>query len=226
MYKGIIDHIEWERVHLTLSGTLTEIRSEEEKEDLLKEAVLCVDATHPYASHITDSVRIACEKAGVRYLRLQREASSAEQAISVKDAEAAVAYLKYTDGNILLTTGAKELPLFCGLDRTRLFPRILPTAENLKLCEEWGIPRKNVIAMQGPFTREMNAATIRQYQISCLVSKDGGIPGGFPEKVEAVKETGIDMVVLQRPEKEMGAEGAGFDETLRICLQALQEHEG
>ena len=36
MYKGIIDHIEWERVHLTLSGTLTEIRSEEEKEDLIR----------------------------------------------------------------------------------------------------------------------------------------------------------------------------------------------
>ena len=43
MYKGIIDHIEWERVHLTLSGTLTEIRSEEEKEDLIRLREFAID---------------------------------------------------------------------------------------------------------------------------------------------------------------------------------------
>ena len=36
MYKGTIDRVEWERVHLTLSGTLTEVRTEEEKEELIR----------------------------------------------------------------------------------------------------------------------------------------------------------------------------------------------
>ena len=47
----------------------------EEKRALLSDAALCVDATHPYASHISASVRAACEEAGVAYLRLKRSES-------------------------------------------------------------------------------------------------------------------------------------------------------
>ena len=36
-----------------------------EKQSLLRDAALCVDATHPYASHVTESVRTACEEAKV-----------------------------------------------------------------------------------------------------------------------------------------------------------------
>ena len=198
----------------------------EEKETLLKEALLCVDATHPYASHVTQSVQKACEKAGVRYLRLLRDASREKQGLCVEDAEAAAAYLQTKEGNILLTTGAKELPVFCSLDKNRLYVRVLPTADNLKLCEELGIPRKNVIAMQGPFTRDMNTATIRQYQISFLVTKDGGVPGGFPEKAEAAEETGIEMIVLKRPEETATEAGMNYEETLQICLRAIKDGHG
>ena len=63
--------------------------SEEEKQALLQGAALCVDATHPYATHVTASVREACERAGVEYLRLMRKESFAENAVVVEHAEAA-----------------------------------------------------------------------------------------------------------------------------------------
>ena len=197
--------------------TLTGPLSSGEKAELLKDAVLCVDATHPYASHVTQSVREACETAGVRYVRLQREAGEAENAVWMDSAAQAAAYLSVREGNILLTTGAKELPAFSGIDPSRLFPRILPSHESLSACEAAGIPHRNIIAMQGPFTCGMNEAILRQFSISWLVTKDGGSTGGFPEKAEAAEKTGVTMIVLRRPQDS----GMSYGEMLALCLELL-----
>ena len=42
---------------------------------LLRDAALCIDATHPYAVEATKNIKAAAEKAGVGYLRLLRPAS-------------------------------------------------------------------------------------------------------------------------------------------------------
>ena len=212
--------------------------SGEEKQALLRDALVCVDATHPYATHVTASVKEACRDAGAEYLRLLREpadgtaARDAEPARSkeregkialpvstvwVETAAEAAAWLSEQEGNVLLTTGAKELAAFSGLSPERLFPRVLPSHESLSACEAAGIPHRNIIAMQGPFTRELNAALIRQYQIRFLVSKDGGAPGGFPEKVKAAEMTGARLIILRRPEEA----GLSFGEVLNRCIACL-----
>ena len=196
---------------------LTGPLSADEKAALLKEAVLCIDATHPYATHITQSVREACEASNVRFVRLQREESAAEGALWMESASDAAAYLAQREGNILLTTGAKELPAFSALDPNRLFPRVLPSHESIFACEAAGIPHRNIIAMQGPFSREMNEAILRQFSVSWLVTKDGGEAGGFPEKAEAAGNTGVTMIVLRRPQKD----GMTYDSVLSLCLEIL-----
>ncbi len=188
-----------------------------EKQELLRGAQLCVDATHPYATHITAAVREACREAGVEYLRLLRNASSTGGAFVAENAEAAAEWLCMREGNILLATGAKELAAFRRLGPERLFPRILPSHESLAACENLGIPHRNIIAMQGPFSIEMNTAVIRQFNIRFLVTKDGGAPGGFPEKAAAAAETGTQLLVLRRPEEY----GLCFDEVLNRCKSRL-----
>ncbi|MBO6094003.1 MAG: precorrin-6A reductase [Oscillospiraceae bacterium] len=192
--------------------------SAEEKAGLLRDAVLCVDATHPYATHIKQSVREACAAAGVRCVRLQRKESEAETALWMDSASDAAGYLVKREGNILLTTGAKELPAFSAIDPGRLFPRVLPSHESLSACEASGIPHRNIIAMQGPFSREMNEAILRQFSISWLVTKDGGEAGGFPEKAEAARNTGVTMIALRRPNDS----GMSYDDVLHLCVGILQ----
>ena len=199
----------------THTGPLTA----EEKQRLLRDADLCVDATHPYAGHVTTSVRAACEAAGVEILRLVREESDMPDAVTLDSAAEAAAYLKGREGRILLTTGAKELTAWAGLDPGRLVPRVLPSHESLAACEALGIPHRNIIAMQGPFSKELNAALIRQYGIRYVVSKDGGGPGGFPEKAAAAKETGAELIVLRRPAES----GLSFDEVLNLCITRLSD---
>ena len=194
---------------------LTGRRSEAEKLALLRTAALCVDATHPYATGITESVRAACAAANVPYRRLLRSAGDTADAVVVADAAEAAKYLQGTQGNILLTTGAKELPTFAALPRERLYARVLPSREGIVACEAAGIPHRNIIAMQGPFSEELNAALLRQYDISYLVTKDGGAAGGYPEKQRAARACGARLVLLRRPE-ETG-------ESMVTILQDIEE---
>ena len=135
----------------------------------------------------------------------------------VDSAEEAANYLARTEGNILLATGAKELPTFSGLDSTRLYPRVLPTEESLVVCKAAGIPKRNIIAMQGPFSKELNLALLRQFDIRFLVTKDGGAVGGFGEKAAAAAEAGVKLLVFRRPVEE----GEDYDDILRYCKELL-----
>ena len=110
-------------------------------------------------------------------------------------------------GNILLTTGSKELSVFCQSKelQRRLIVRVLPGQESIGLCEEQGLLGKQIIAMQGPFSEEMNMAIIRQYQVSCMVTKQSGRNGGFQEKLSAAAIAGIPVYVIGAPVQEAGS---------------------
>lgn len=178
-------------------------------EEQIKEFILngefgaVVDATHPYADIVTKNIKSAMEGMNIPYLRLQRElniSQKEENVICFETDEACAKALEEIQGNILLTTGSKELKKYCVSEsvKNRLFVRVLPAMESLSLCMEQGMKGKQIIAMQGPFTTEMNEALIRQYGISCLVTKQSGISGGYFEKLEAAKKTGIQVFAIRK----------------------------
>ena len=197
---------------------LTGRKTVEEMVELLRGSDLCVDATHPYAVEVTKSVRRACGEAGVPCHRLLRDRSADTDAILVDSAEAAAKLLADREGNILLATGMKELPAFAGISPARLYPRVLPTGDSIAACERAGIPHRNIIAMQGPFSAELNEALIRQFHIAFLVTKDGGRAGGFQEKVQAAENTGIELVLIRRPEET----GEPFEEITAACEELMR----
>ncbi len=182
-----------------------EIRAFLEEGDFLA----VVDATHPYAREVTRNIRDAVAGTGIPCLRLKRDALSQPrkedgQVACFDTNEDCVAALLRTEGNILLTTGSRELAAYCVSEemKSRLYVRILPSMESLSACMEHGICGKQIIAMQGPFTEQMNLAMLRQYGISVLVTKESGSAGGFLEKLGAAKKAGIPAFVVGRPEEE------------------------
>ena len=175
----------------------------EEIVKLLHSMDICIDATHPFATHIRESIRTSCEETGVRRIRLVREESDlgeTEGVVLVDSAEEAAEYLAGKEGKVLLTTGAKDLPVYASIGPERLYPRVLPFASSLDACESSGIPRKNIIAMQGPFIKAINIALMEQFGISYMVTKDSGKEGGFDDKMEAAKEAGATLIVIKRPD--------------------------
>ena len=168
---------------------------------------IVLDATHPYAAEVTKNIRTACESAGVLYQRILRpEGEKNSEAIYVESTEEAAAFLSGTEGNIFLTTGSKELAKFTGIPdyNERLLARVLSIPSVIRSCAELGIEGKHLIGMQGPFSAEINEAMLRQFQCSYLVTKDTGLAGGFPEKMEACQRCGVTPVIIGRPLKEEG----------------------
>lgn len=164
-----------------------------------------VDATHPYAAVVTRNVQAAAEGAGVPYLRLVREGAPEGDWLHAPDMAGAAALAAELPGNVLLTTGAKELASFAvpGL-LERCFPRVLPTLGSLERCLELGFPAAHVVCMQGPFSKELDLALLRQFGAKVLVTKASGGVGGFWEKVESAREAGCALIVVDRPAAETG----------------------
>ena len=189
-----------------------------------------VDATHPYADVITENIQAAMQGMDIPCLRLKRELDGEQVSESVRyfdTSEACARALEEVEGNILLTTGSKELSKYCSSEtvKSRLYVRILPSVESISLCVEQGILGKQMIAMQGPFTTEMNEAMIHQYDIACLVTKQSGRSGGYRQKIEAATKSGIPVFVIGHAQEE---NGYFFHEICRelekLCGQAVKRN--
>ena len=166
-----------------------------------------VDATHPYADVVTQNIAAACHAVGASYLRLLRGSSMAEgDGVFVPDVEACIDYLRSTEGNILLTTGSKQLPQFCEDPalRERIYARVLPMQASLQTCADCGIAPDHIIAMQGPFDEELNCAMLRAVNARYMVTKDTGGAGGYGAKIAAAKRAGAQVVVIGRPAQVEG----------------------
>ena len=182
---------------------------------------LVLDATHPYAAEVTQNIRKACEETGVSYTRILRTGSEQQNAVYVRDAKEAAEYLEGTEGNVLLTTGSKELAVFTSVSdyNKRLFARVLSLPSVIESCQALGFEGRNLIAMQGPFSKELNQAMLEQYQCKYLVTKDSGKAGGFLEKIQAAEALGVTAVIIGRPLAEEGL-------SLKECRHMLIERYG
>lgn len=190
----------------------TEIEELIKKENIRK----IFDATHPFAKIVSENIKRVCIKLentrNIEYVRVLREESlfaSKEENIEFKNdivlvesIEEAIKYLEDKEGNILVSTGSKELYKYKNLDRKRLFVRVIPSIESLEICKSCNIEASNIIAMQGPFISDMNVATIKQYECKYVVSKDSGKSGGFLDKLEACKLTESKLILIKRPNEE------------------------
>ena len=190
-----------------------------------------VDATHPFATEVSVNIRESLKGLDIPYFRLGREKipgeegerqagerQAGERQAGEQQAEeqnymarkyfqntaACVEALKKTEGKIFLTTGSKELSAFCREEtiRKRLVVRVLPRMESLQECVRNGLEGRQIIAMQGPFSKEMNLAMIRQYQASVLVTKESGKTGGEDTKLAAAGEAQIPSYIILRPDEK------------------------
>lgn len=173
---------------------------------------LCVDATHPFAVEVSENILKSTKEADLNYIRLQRDTKESILYMESSNVhictskEECIEKLKNTEGNILLTTGSKELSAFTKNEslRKRLYARVLPAMESLSICYEHGLEGKQILGLQGPFSEDMNCAIMKQYGIKHVVTKETGKNGGFAEKVRAAEKSGAELYIIGNPEKNSG----------------------
>lgn len=203
------------------------------KEDMLraieaKHISLILDCSHPYAAIVSETARAASNEAGIGYVRYERPEiplPAYEKLHHAKDENEAAALAGALGKSILLTTGSKTLATFVhaeALQGKELWARVLPTSSVIRMCEDLGLRAKYILALQGPFSYEMNRAMIRDYHADVMVTKNSGLVGGSDTKLKAAMDEDIHVIVIDKPKADLG--NAPVFSTKEQVLQYMEEH--
>ena len=166
---------------------------------------LVVDASHPYADNVSRNAIAACSNLAVPYVRYERPACALPNYAKLhvaEDYEAAARLAASLGEVIFLTTGSRQLGIFRAepfLKNKRLVARVLPEVSVLEQCRSLGFLPKDIVAMQGPFSLELNQALYRAFQAEVVVMKNSGNSGGCEEKIDAAAALGLEVVLVDRP---------------------------
>ena len=172
---------------------------------------------------VTENIQKACENGKIKYIRCVRETENEafenENCVWAENVDKAVSYLQETKGNILITTGGKELQKYTQLKdyQDRCYARVLSTKNSMTDAAKLGFEGRHLIAMQGPFSTEMNIALLHYTEAAYLVTKESGKAGGFDEKIEAAQKTGTKLVIIQRPIEN----GLSVEQTISYCMEKM-----
>lgn len=166
-----------------------------------------IDASHPFAKIVSETVKKAADTEGILYERYERKNLhyDYEGIVHVKDVQEAIALLNEMEGNVFLTTGVNTAAAYINGVKNgarRLYIRVLANASSLEGCAKAGYPEDHVFGKMPPFTVEDNVKLIKETGAEVLVSKDSGKTGGVDVKVEACRQTGIRMILIDRPESD------------------------
>ena len=189
-------------------------------------ARVLVDATHPYASLMSQQLMGLSDSLGIAYLRFERpsnlQADDADQCDSMEQAASkAIAQGK----RIFLATGSKDIATFLqapGAENKEWFVRVTAEPEFIQRAIDLGIPRSNICAMQGPFSQAFNEALWSDWKIDCVITKDSGDAGGYGAKVAAAKTLGISLLTVRRPQLDYPLQASQIEHACEHVASLLQ----
>jgi len=175
---------------------------------------LILDASHPSSSVKLAPLRQWCEQQGIPYLRLERPETVIPDSLLIYPVctwEEVLLKLEQRVGavhkdkgrlvTIFVTTGSHQLESIVQADfarYARLVVRVLPEGRLVQKCQDIGILPKDIVAMQGQFSKEINKALFKFYGADILLTRDSGSAGGTDTKISAALELGIEIVLLKR----------------------------
>lgn len=166
-----------------------------------------IDATHPFASHVTNTAIEVSKICKIPYIRFERPTSNFEniddsrviQVNSFDDAGKLIAE-KYNQSNVLHFAGANTMETILKYVSPEYFyPRILEVKSSLEKCEELSIKKDHIIPMKGTSTIEENEKLIEKTDASIIITKESGDIGGVIPKIKAANSKNIDVLLITRP---------------------------
>ena len=117
-----------------------------------------IDASHPFAKIVSETVKKVAESAGIPYERYERTnlQYDYEGIVHVKDVQEAITLLNELKGNVFLTTGVNTAAAYMsGVENgaERLFIRVLDNVSSLEGCAKAGYPEGHVFGQKCLFRK-------------------------------------------------------------------------
>ena len=156
---------------------------------------LIVDAAHPFASQLHQTIAHISESLGIPAIRYERIYPPRDPGITWIDDYSQVP----TDiRSLLATTGVQSISKLKPLEAkgVKVYYRILPRESSVALAKEQGAADDQLCFFEDGHKIDVDA--------DAILLKESGLSGGFPEKVEAAKAKDMRIIAIKRPKLTVG----------------------
>ena len=152
---------------------------------------LIVDAAHPFASRLHQTIAQVSETLDIPAIRYERIYPERDPKITWIDD---YSQIPHDIHSLLATTGVQSIAKLKPLETEgiRVFYRILNRESSMALALKQGAEEKQLCYYEDPKDIPVEA--------DAILLKESGLTGGFPEKVEAAQKRGMRIIALKRPD--------------------------
>ena len=154
---------------------------------------LIVDAAHPFASQLHQTIVRVSESLSIPAIRYERIYPPRDPSITwIDDYKELTSHLSPLT-TLLATTGVQSISKLKPLEAEgiKVYYRILNRESSIALALKQGASEEQLCFYDDPNDIPVDAEAI--------LLKESGLSGGFPEKVEAAKARGMQIIALKRP---------------------------
>ena len=154
---------------------------------------LIVDAAHPFASTLHQTIAQVSESLNIPTIRYDRIYPERDPEITWIDD---YSQIPRDIRSLLATTGVQSISKLKPLEAAgiKVFYRILQRESSMALALKQGASPEQLCYFEDPQDIPVEAEAI--------LLKESGLSGGFPEKVEAAKARGMRIIALKRPQTQ------------------------
>ena len=155
-----------------------------------------VDATHPFATQISQNAVEACaltQTPIIAHERLPWTAQPGDDWHHVADTTAAVAALPAEPARVFLAIGKQTLSAFAAQPQHFYLLRLVDAPD-----AALPLRQAEVVLDRGPFTVESDMELMRTHAISHIVAKNSGGTGALA-KLEAARRLNLPVILIARP---------------------------
>ena len=166
---------------------------------------LLVDAAHPFAEVLHQTVANVAERLNIPAIRFERIFPARDPDITWIDSYASlISHLSPQNcqlstvncqlSTLLATTGVQSIAQLKPLEEqgVKVYYRILPRESSIALAKKQGAVDEQLCYYEDPREIPVNA--------DAILLKESGSTGGFQEKVKAAKALGMQIYAIKRPE--------------------------
>ena len=152
---------------------------------------LIVDAAHPFASQLHQTIAQVSESLNVPTIRYERIYPKRDSEITwIND----YSQIPNDIHSLLATTGVQSISKLKPLEAAgiKVFYRILNRESSIALAQKQGASPEQLCYYEDPKDVSVEA--------DAILLKESGLSGGFQEKVDAAKARGMRIIALKRPQ--------------------------
>jgi len=168
-----------------------------------KNIIAIVDASHPFATEVSQNAIATARNQNIPYLRYERHSCQLS---------------KLSNSNQFLTLDSFET-LLNGDYLHTLFTRVLPKVNSVQIALDSGFTSDRMIAIRPPISAEFETVLWQKWHISLVVTKASGKPGGEDIKHKVAINLGIGLITIARPKIFYPQQTSCIKKIMAFCQQ-------